>query len=128
MASQVVVIGGGPAGMIAAGMAAVRGKDVILFEKNKSLGKKLLLTGKGRCNITNVGCDLQGFVENIPVNGSFMYSALKTFGSAQLIEFFNNLGLYFIEEHGGRAFPQSQKADPNRRDRKIKRNNHAKTR
>ncbi|MBQ3379421.1 MAG: NAD(P)/FAD-dependent oxidoreductase [Clostridia bacterium] len=110
MASQVVVIGGGPAGMIAAGMAAVRGKDVILFEKNKSLGKKLLLTGKGRCNITNVGCDLQGFVENIPVNGSFMYSALKTFGSAQLIEFFNNLGLYFIEEHGGRAFPQSQKA------------------
>ena len=54
MASQVIVVGGGPAGMMAAGMAAIRGKDVILFEKNKTLGKKLLLTGKGRCNITNI--------------------------------------------------------------------------
>ena len=96
--------------MMAAGMAAVRGKDVILFEKNKSLGKKLLITGKGRCNITNIGVDTQGFVENIPVNGSFMYSSLKKFGSGQLIEFFNNLGLYFIEEHGGRVYPQSQRA------------------
>jgi len=110
MASQVIVIGGGPAGMMAAGMAALRGKDVILFEKNKILGKKLLLTGKGRCNITNIEKNVQKFIDNIPVNGSFMHSSLRKFGSPQLIEFFNGLGMYFIEERGGRVFPESQKA------------------
>lgn len=110
MASQVIVVGGGPAGMMAAGMAALRGKDVILFEKNRTLGKKLLLTGKGRCNITNIEKNVQRFIENIPVNGSFMHSSLKTFGSPQLIKFFNQLGILFVEERGGRVFPESQKA------------------
>ena len=110
LASQVIVIGGGPAGMMAAGMAAVRGKNVILFEKNKSLGKKLLITGKGRCNISNETKDVHEFINNVPVNGNFLYSAYSKFAPKQLIKFFNILDLDLKVERGGRIFPSSDKS------------------
>ena len=72
---DVIVIGGGPAGMMAAGTAAERGKKVLLLEKNEKLGKKLYITGKGRCNLTN-SCDCEEFLEHVPRNPRFLYSAL----------------------------------------------------
>jgi len=78
MDKRVVVVGGGPAGIIAAGKAAELGKDVTLVEKNDRLGKKILISGKGRCNITN-NTDIEGLIENIPGNGNFLYSAFILF-------------------------------------------------
>ena len=106
---EVVVIGGGPAGMMAAGTAARRGKDVILLEKNNILGKKLGITGKGRCNITS-NIDIEGLINHIPVNSNFLYSAFYTFSNQQLIDFFNNHGLETKVERGERVFPVSDKA------------------
>ena len=107
--SKVVVIGGGPAGMMAAITASKNGNKVILIERNDILGKKLLITGKGRCNLTN-SCDIDGFIANIPVNARFMYSALKMFDNHALMEFFENRGVKLKEERGGRIFPESDKA------------------
>ena len=90
---NVIVIGGGPAGMMAAGMAASRGHNVKLIEQNKILGKKLLLTGKGRCNITNACDDVETLIQNVPTNPSFLYSAFYTFPNTSVIEFFNELGV-----------------------------------
>jgi len=106
---KVVVIGGGAAGMMAAGTAAKRGLDVTLVEKNKRMGRKLLITGKGRCNITN-NTDIEGLIENVPVNGNFLYSAFYTFSNTDLIELLNSLGLKTKVERGGRVFPESDKA------------------
>ncbi|MGB9682630.1 MAG: NAD(P)/FAD-dependent oxidoreductase [bacterium] len=106
---RVIVIGGGPAGMMAAGVAGSRCLEVSLIEKNGILGKKLLLTGKGRGNITN-DTDIRGLVENIPVNGKFLYSAFNKFSNRDLIEFFNNLGVETKVERGGRVFPVSDRA------------------
>lgn len=105
----VTVIGGGAAGMLAAGRAAELGASVTLLEKNGLLGKKLLITGKGRCNITNY-CDVKGFIENIPGNPRFMYSALNAFDSAVLIELLNSLGLKTKVERGNRVFPESDRS------------------
>ena len=110
MAKRVVIIGGGPAGMMAGGTAGSRGLEVFLIEKNRTLGKKLLLTGKGRCNFTN-DTDLQGLIDNIPVNGRFLYSAFSKFSSRDLIKFFNNLGVRTKVERGGRVFPESDRAE-----------------
>ena len=88
---KVVIIGGGPAGMIAGIQASKEGNKVYIYEKNKMLGKKLLITGKGRCNITN-NCDISEFVENIPGNGNFLYSALYTYTNQDVIEFFERYG------------------------------------
>jgi len=109
LSKKVVVIGGGAAGMMAAGTAAGRGLNVTLIEKNNRLGKKLLITGKGRCNITN-NADIEDFIQNVPVNGSFLYSAFYTFPNTSLIELLNQLGLKTKVERGGRVFPESDKA------------------
>ncbi len=106
---KVVVVGGGAAGMMAAGIAGSRGLDVVLIEKNKILGKKLLITGKGRCNITNT-TDVEGLIGNVPVNNSFLYSAFYTFTNDHVIRFFEELGVKVKEERGGRVFPVSDKA------------------
>lgn len=105
---KVIVIGGGPAGMMAS-IKATEKADVILIEKNDILGKKLLITGKGRCNITNA-VDISEFVNNIPCNGNFMYSALYTFTNEMLIHFLNDLGLKTKVERGQRVFPVSDKS------------------
>ena len=106
---KVIVIGAGPAGMMAAIRAAENGANVILFEKNNRLGKKLSITGKGRCNITNIA-DNAEVIKNIPGNGKFLYSALKNFSTADTVNFFENLGLKTKIERGGRIFPQSDNA------------------
>jgi predicted Rossmann fold flavoprotein len=110
MAKRLVIIGGGPAGMMAGGTAGSRGLEVLLIEKNRTLGKKLLLTGKGRCNFTN-DTDLQGLIDNIPVNGRFLYSAFSKFSNRDLIRFFNDLGVRTKVERGGRVFPESDRAE-----------------
>ena len=106
---KIVVIGGGPAGMMAAAAAGSRGHDVTLIEKNSKLGRKLYLTGKGRCNITN-NADIEHFIANVPTNGKFLYSAFYTFTNQDLIALFNNLGLKTKVERGNRVFPASDKS------------------
>lgn len=106
---KVVVIGGGAAGMIAASIAGGRGLDVTLIEKNSIMGKKLLITGKGRCNITN-DCEVEELIENVPVNGKFLYSAFYTFTNMDVIDLFNKLGVKTKVERGNRVFPVSDRA------------------
>ncbi len=105
----IAVIGGGPAGMMAAGTAASQGHNVHLFEKNNRLGKKLHITGKGRCNITNAA-DVDTYLSNIVTNPYFLYSATYAFDCFQTIEFFENLGVKTKVERGNRVFPASDKA------------------
>ncbi len=107
---EVIVIGAGPAGMMAAGKAAARGKDVLLLEKNKKPGIKLSITGKGRCNITNK-TTVKGLIDNIATNPRFLYSAFYSFSSERLIKFMNEQGLPTKVERGGRVFPVSDKAE-----------------
>lgn len=109
MDKKVVVIGAGPAGLMAAGRAAERGLDVILAEKNDRVGKKILISGKGRCNITN-STDIEGLIENVPGNGNFLYSAFYTFSNQDLIDFLEGYGLKTKVERGGRVFPESDKS------------------
>ncbi|MEG6611782.1 NAD(P)/FAD-dependent oxidoreductase [Pseudoclostridium thermosuccinogenes] len=109
MDKKVVVIGAGPAGLMAAGRAAERGLDVILTEKNDRVGKKILISGKGRCNITN-STDIEGLIENVPGNGNFLYSAFYTFSNQDLIDFLEGYGLKTKVERGGRVFPESDKS------------------
>ena len=106
---KVVVIGAGAAGMMAASVAADRGLDVTLVEKNNRVGRKILITGKGRCNITN-DCEIEELIENVPTNGKFLYSAFYTFTNIDVIDMFNNLGVKTKTERGKRVFPQSDKA------------------
>lgn len=103
---RVIVIGGGPAGMMAAGTAGLQGKKVLLVEKNSSLGRKLLLTGKGRCNLTNA-TDIDGLLAHILKNRRFMYSSFQIFASEELVDFFQGLGLPTKVERGRRVFPAS---------------------
>lgn len=106
---KIAVIGGGAAGMMAAGKAASFGHEVTLFEKNKLLGMKLGITGKGRCNLTN-NCDNDTFIKNMTKNGKFMFSAINSFSTADTISFFENLGIPLKTERGNRVFPVSDKA------------------
>ncbi len=106
---EVVVVGGGPAGMMAAGQCALENGGVTLLEKNDSLGKKLLITGKGRCNFTNTA-PLEQFIANMPGNGHFLFSALNNFDSEDLQEFIRGLGVPVKTERGGRVFPESDRA------------------
>ncbi|MCP4749930.1 MAG: NAD(P)/FAD-dependent oxidoreductase [Proteobacteria bacterium] len=107
---DVAVIGGGPAGMMAAGTAAKNGANVLLVEKNKQPGRKLLLTGKGRCNITNAELDSKTFSEVFGKQGKFLYSALFSFNSQDTVDFFSALGLRTIVERGNRVFPADDEA------------------
>ena len=110
MSHDLIIIGGGAAGMTAACMAAGRyGKSVLLLERNSRLGKKLLITGKGRCNITN-NCDVNSLVANIPRNPRFLYSAFHNFSPEDTISFFESLGVPVKTERGNRVFPQSDRA------------------
>lgn len=106
---KVVVIGGGPAGMISAITSAKQGNDVILLEKMKLCGKKLLITGKGRCNITS-SLPMDKFIENIPENGKFLYSAFKNFTNDDIINLLKQNNVYVKEERGNRIFPCSDKS------------------
>ncbi len=104
-----IVIGGGPAGMLAAITAARQGSRVLLLEKNDRLGKKLLITGKGRCNVTN-HCAPQEVLQNTPRNGRFLYSAMEAFPPEQVMEFFQENGCPLKTERGNRVFPVSDKS------------------
>lgn len=106
---NIVVIGGGPAGMMAAGTAAQNGNKVTIVEKNERFGKKLFITGKGRCNVTNAS-DPENLIANTPGNPYFLYSAFYTFTSDSTISFFENLGVPIKVERGNRAFPKSDKS------------------
>lgn len=106
---KVVVIGAGAAGMMAAATAANRGLDVTLLEKNHRVGRKILITGKGRCNITN-DCEIEELIENVPTNGKFLYSAFYTYTNTDVIDLFNKLGVPTKTERGKRVFPESDKA------------------
>lgn len=107
---DVVVIGGGPAGMMAAGRAAERGRSVLLLEKNPALGKKLLLTGGGRCNLTNNISDIRLLAAKYKKSGKFLLSAFSQFGAGETIEFFNSRGMATKIEEGGKVFPVSNQA------------------
>jgi predicted Rossmann fold flavoprotein len=106
---DVIVIGGGPAGMLAAGAAGARGRKTLLIEKNEKLGKKLFITGKGRCNVTNAA-DMDEFMSNIPKNSKFLYSAFRGLSNMDLITLLNEMGLKTKVERGGRVFPESDKS------------------
>lgn len=106
---DVIVIGGGPAGILAAGAAGARGRKTLLIEKNEKLGKKLFITGKGRCNVTNAA-DMDEFMSNIPKNSKFLYSAFRGLSNLDLIAMLNDMGLKTKVERGGRVFPESDKS------------------
>ena len=110
MANRVVVIGAGPAGMMAAGAAAAKGCAVTLLEKNQKVGRKLMITGKGRCNVTNALSSLNELLDNVPGNARFLYGAFSRFMPADTIDFFENLGVPLKIERGNRVFPVSDNA------------------
>lgn len=109
MIYDVIVIGGGPAGIMAAIESARVGATTLLLEKNIKLGKKLAITGKGRCNVTNAG-EMRDIIRNLTGNGSFMYSSLSQFDNDAVVNFFETNGLPLKVERGKRVFPQSDKA------------------
>ena len=121
---KVVVIGGGPAGMVSAISAARNKNEVVLLEKNNSLGRKLLITGKGRCNITS-SLDMNDFISNIPGNGRFLFSVFQNFTNNDIIELLRKNGVEVKEERGNRIFPVSDKAEDvlNALIKEMKRNN-----
>lgn len=107
---RVIVVGGGPAGMMAAAVAAENGAQVTLLEKKEQVGKKLKLTGKGRCNLTSA-LETEDFISGYAGNGRFLYSALNQFSNQDLINFFNMKGLATVIERGQRVFPASGRAE-----------------
>ena len=110
MSRRVIIIGGGAAGLMAAYFAALEGASVLLLDKNRIPGRKLRITGKGRCNLTN-DCDCPTFMKNIPNNGRFLYSALSSFMPQDVMLFFEKNGLPLKVERGRRVFPQSDNAN-----------------
>ena len=106
---DVIVIGGGPAGLMASVAAASRGARVLLIDKGNTLGRKLMISGGGRCNVTNAK-PLEELMQNIPGNGRFLFSALSRFNNTHIIDFFTGLGIALKEEDRGRMFPASDKA------------------
>ena len=108
--ADAVVIGGGASGLMCAGTAGERGRKVIVLEPNRDLGRKLRITGKGRCNVTN-NCDIKTIMANIPGDGRFLYSALSAFPPEKVMEHFEALGVPLKTERGSRVFPQSDNAN-----------------
>ena len=108
-ARRVAVIGAGAAGMMAAVTAAEAGAAVTLFERNDRVGKKLRITGKGRCNVTN-NCDNNEFLTNVPTNPRFLYASLSRFSTADTMAFFEDAGVPLKTERGKRVFPVSDRA------------------
>jgi len=104
-----IIIGGGPAGMMASIVAAQKGSSILLLERNERLGKKLLITGKGRCNVTNA-CSAQEVLQNIPRNGRFLYSAMENYPPSSVMEFFETHGCHLKVERGNRVFPVSDRS------------------
>ena len=104
-----IVVGGGPAGMFAAITAAKRGQKVLLLERNDRLGKKLLITGKGRCNVTN-NCTAEEVLKNVPRNDKFLFSAMNAFSPEKIISFFESSGCQLKVERGNRVFPVSDQS------------------
>ncbi len=109
METDVIIIGGGAAGAMAGVLCSQRGRKTIIFEPNGKIGKKLLITGKGRCNVTN-NCTPDELLKNIPRNPRFLYSAFSRFSSADTMEFFEGFGVPLKTERGNRVFPVSDKA------------------
>ncbi|EXX85078.1 hypothetical protein BG53_09630, partial [Paenibacillus darwinianus] len=109
MLYDVIVVGGGPSGLMACIAASRQGGRVLLVDKGDKLGRKLGISGGGRCNVTNVK-EMDELIKHIPGNGRFLYSALSNFGSKEIIDFFEGLGIRLKEEDNGRMFPVSDKA------------------
>ena len=107
--ADVIIIGGGAAGLMAGITAARQGASVVVLERMKEPGKKMMITGKGRCNITNA-CAMEEFIPNLPGNGKFLFSALQQFTNDDLLRFFQEQGLKTVTERGGRVFPATGKA------------------
>lgn len=107
--SKIIVVGGGAAGMLSAIFAARNGHEVLLYEKNSKLGKKLYITGKGRCNITNAS-DMETLFDHVVTNSKFLYSSFYSFNNFDVIDFFEELGLKTKIERGNRVFPESDKS------------------
>ena len=107
---RVIVIGGGPAGMIASIAAIQNNNEVFLLEKNSILGKKILVTGKGRCNITN-NIDMNDFIKNVPGNGKFLFSAFKNYTNRDIINLMEKNGVKTKVERGNRVFPVTDSAE-----------------
>ena len=109
--SKVIIIGGGAAGMFAALGAADAGHQVTILEQNEKLGKKIYITGKGRCNLTNA-CETSEIFENIPNNAKFLYSAIYGYDNFRVIDFFEEHGMPTKTERGNRVFPVSEPWSP----------------
>uniref|UniRef100_UPI00286F54E6 aminoacetone oxidase family FAD-binding enzyme n=1 Tax=Anaerosporobacter sp. TaxID=1872529 RepID=UPI00286F54E6 len=107
--SKVFIVGGGAAGMLAAIYAARNGHQVTIYEKNEKLGKKLYITGKGRCNITNA-CDMETLFDHVMTNSKFLYSSFYAYNNFDVIDFFEEIGLKTKIERGNRVFPESDKS------------------
>ena len=107
---DVCVIGGGAAGLMAAGAAAQRGLNTVILERNEKVGRKVMITGKGRCNVTNNCALLNDLIMNVPVNGRFLFSAFSKFMPVDTMEFFENYDVPLKVERGDRVFPESDKA------------------
>ncbi len=110
MRKRVVVIGAGAAGLMASGVAAENGADVILIERNDRPARKVMITGKGRCNVTNNCTMINELIANVPTNGRFLYSAFSRFMPIDTMEFFEDMGVPLKVERGNRVFPESDKA------------------
>lgn len=106
---DVIVVGGGASGLMTAGLCAQQGLSTLLIERNERLGKKLLITGKGRCNVTN-NCEMERLIESVPSGGRFLFSAFSRFSPQNVMAFFEELGVPLKTERGARVFPQSDKA------------------
>lgn len=110
MSKKITVVGAGAAGTMAAGAAAENNASVTLLERNDKIGRKIMITGKGRCNVTNDTPDVQTLISNIPGNGRFLYSAFSAFGTRDTMNFFEDCGVPLKVERGNRVFPVSDKA------------------